>query len=406
MIAECIDVVERRGTHRSGADDGEAARRAAAVFQEALGPAAAGAARADGDLSRDAESTLVAPHQRVRRRGAVRAGADLADLARHARADATRCGSSPPAPRIAPGNFVGRVGAFLSELSFQLFGYAAYPDSGRHRRRRLALLLVPDAGCGVHEGHRRRRCSSPASSAFLSLVFGSTRSRAARRSTPAARSARGSAASLSEYLNRTGSIIVLLTLMMLAVILSTQFSFGRMFASAVGRLAGPVRARRRLAARAGSSERRKEQARREVIAKHAQKAPPAVAGKPGRAPTPRTSRAPRPARPAEADGRHAGRPPGAAGRGAEAAPRRLLRCRWPNRAARRRHSGSTGAFTLPPPSLLDAPKAERKIDERELMDVGAAARGEVPRVRRRRPGRADSSRARSSRRSSSSRRPA
>ena len=26
----------------------------------------------------------------------------------------------------APANFVGRVGAFLSELSFQLFGYAAY----------------------------------------------------------------------------------------------------------------------------------------------------------------------------------------------------------------------------------------------------------------------------------------
>ena len=28
-----------------------------------------------------------------------------------------------------------------------------------------------------------------------------------------------------------------------------------------------------------------------------------------------------------------------------------------------------GTFTLPPPSLLDAPKAERKIDERELMDA-------------------------------------
>src|SRR5918993_311967 len=27
-----------------------------------------------------------------------------------------------------------------------------------------------------------------------------------------------------------------------------------------------------------------------------------------------------------------------------------------------------GAYTLPPPSLLDPPKGERKIDERELMD--------------------------------------
>jgi hypothetical protein len=71
-----------------------------------------------------------------------------------------------------PANFVGRVGAFLSELSFQLLGYAAYliPAS---RRPRMALLLVsdPDAaytrltGVGLLFG-----CSS----AFLSLVFGST----------------------------------------------------------------------------------------------------------------------------------------------------------------------------------------------------------------------------------------
>jgi len=37
---------------------------------------------------------------------------------------------------------------------------------------------------------------------------------------------------LTEYLNRTGSVIVILTLMVTSVILSTQFSFGRMFASA------------------------------------------------------------------------------------------------------------------------------------------------------------------------------
>jgi len=28
-----------------------------------------------------------------------------------------------------------------------------------------------------------------------------------------------------------------------------------------------------------------------------------------------------------------------------------------------------GSYTLPPPSLLDAPKAEHKIDERELMEA-------------------------------------
>src|SRR5918993_99695 len=71
---------------------------------------------------------------------------------------------------------------------------------------------------------------------------------------------------LTDYLNRTGSIIVLLTLIMLAVILSTQFSFGRMFAGATissrdysARLVGW--------ARGLIDRRRKARARREVIAR-------------------------------------------------------------------------------------------------------------------------------------------
>jgi S-DNA-T family DNA segregation ATPase FtsK/SpoIIIE len=70
-----------------------------------------------------------------------------------------------------PVNFVGRVGAFLSELSFQLFGYAAF--------------LIP-AAIGVAGWHYFwcRKPEAPytklagagllflASSAFLSLVFG------------------------------------------------------------------------------------------------------------------------------------------------------------------------------------------------------------------------------------------
>ncbi len=42
---------------------------------------------------------------------------------------------------------------------------------------------------------------------------------------------------LSEYLNRTGSMIVILTLIFLAIIMSTQFSFGRFFGAI---LAGAV----------------------------------------------------------------------------------------------------------------------------------------------------------------------
>ena len=49
-IAECIESVERRRAHRPGTDDREAARRAAPVLQETIGPPTAGAARPDGDL--------------------------------------------------------------------------------------------------------------------------------------------------------------------------------------------------------------------------------------------------------------------------------------------------------------------------------------------------------------------
>ena len=109
-----------------------------------------------------------------------------------------------------PVNFVGRVGAFLSELSFQLFGYAAF--------------LIP-AVIGV-AGWHYFWCQTPeaaytkltgvgllflASSAFLSLVFGEAN--VAGKTFYAGGSA-GSwlGSGLSEYLNRTGSLIVLMTL--------------------------------------------------------------------------------------------------------------------------------------------------------------------------------------------------
>ena len=67
----------------------------------------------------------------------------------------------------APANFAGRVGAFLAELSFQLFGYASYLIP--------AVLVV----VGWHyfwcrtldaagtKADRRRRCCSRCVSAFL-----------------------------------------------------------------------------------------------------------------------------------------------------------------------------------------------------------------------------------------------
>ena len=72
-----------------------------------------------------------------------------------------------------PSNFVGRVGAFLSELSFQLLGYAAFliPAVTAVAGWHYFWCQTPDAeytkltGVGLLFG-----CAG----AFLSLVFGST----------------------------------------------------------------------------------------------------------------------------------------------------------------------------------------------------------------------------------------
>ena len=82
---------------------------------------------------------------------------------------------------------------------------------------------------------------------------------------------------MSEYLNKTGSVIVVLTLIVLSMIMSTQFSFGRFFAAVIGgdRSGGATRGLD--AFRAWREERRREKQRREVIAKHTKKGAPAIA---------------------------------------------------------------------------------------------------------------------------------
>ena len=110
-----------------------------------------------------------------------------------------------------PANFAGRVGAFISELSLQLFGYAAYlipaiiavagwhyfwcqtPDAAYTKITGIVLLLS---------------CAS----AFLSLVFGETEV-AGKTFYSGGSIGTWLGRALSEYLNRTGSLIVLLTMM-------------------------------------------------------------------------------------------------------------------------------------------------------------------------------------------------
>ena len=77
------------------------------------------------------------------------------------------------------------------------------------------------------------------------------------------------------YLNRPGAIIVVLTLLALAVILSTQFSFGRTF-HALFETTTDLSGRGISAFRSWREERRREAERREVIAKHTRKNGPAA----------------------------------------------------------------------------------------------------------------------------------
>ena len=267
----------------------------------------------------------------------------------------------------APANFAGRVGAFISELSLQLLGYAAYlipamiAVAGWH----YFWCQTPDA---VYTKLTGIGLLLSCASAFLSLVFGETE---VGGKTFYAGGSIGTwlGQALSEYLNRTGSLIVLLTFIMLSVILSTQVSFGRMFATASAS-SHDLSARGLGWMRAWLDRRRKEQARRQAIAKHT-KTPPVVA-KPGgpaavaAADAESVERA-RPVRPTVVDGEdHPGarQPRVVPPKKPVVAVAPLPLADEPKAPAQRKR----GDFTLPPVSLLDAPKAERKIDERELME--------------------------------------
>jgi len=263
-----------------------------------------------------------------------------------------------------PVNFVGRVGAFLAELSFQLFGYGAYlvPATVSIAGWHYFWCQKPDAVyTKVFGGVMLFSCSS----AFLSLTLGSTE--VAGKSFDAGGSV-GAALGrlLADYLNRTGSIIILLTLMMLSVILSTQFSFGRLFAGA-SQTSRDLSARSLGRLQTWLDARRKEKARRQATVKAASKTPaiklprtqPADDSPAGRRPTsPEESRE----EPVSASG---ARPVPPVVKKRPDAPGLPLPEPDPVKPQAPRRLGS---YTLPPPSLLDAAKAEQKIDERQLRE--------------------------------------
>jgi S-DNA-T family DNA segregation ATPase FtsK/SpoIIIE len=281
-----------------------------------------------------------------------------------------------------PSNFVGRVGAFLAELSFQLLGYASY----------VLPAVIVIAGWHYFWCREIDAVYTKVTGAVLALCCTSTLMSLALGSIedgPRPFRAGGYigeflASWMAEYLSRTGSLIVVLTLMFVAVILATQFSFGRFFALLFSTV-GSLLQRGWRSFRAWNEERRREKQRREVIAKHAKKgtaSPEALKAiaRPDASSRPRT----RVVGPVSADDEDDDADEDATDtRRAAPAPRVTppvvqkrpvsktpvpaplpLPDPEPRSLAERRLSG----YTLPPPSLLDPPKTERKIDERELME--------------------------------------
>ena len=277
----------------------------------------------------------------------------------------------------APANFAGRIGAFVGELSYQLLGYAAYLVP-------LVLIVVGwhHFWCRVMDAAYTKLLGAVllfgCISSFLSLAFG-TLSVGEKEFRAGGYVGERLAALLAEYLNRTGSIILILTLLFLAIILSTQFSFGRLFA-AFSQLARDRWTAMTAARERRRDDRQREKQRQEVLRKHLGK----ESKEPGKEPKPlpaavvaaATSVTPQPApKPsktaamvsaaAAALKAASSKPtPPPIKRPAPAAKEPSLPLPEPEKTVERRK----GAFTLPPNALLDAPKGERKIDERELMD--------------------------------------
>ena len=280
-----------------------------------------------------------------------------------------------------PINLVGRVGAFLAELSYQLVGLTAFliPVQllvlGWHAFwcRPVGAAYAKLLGLGVMVG-----CSA----GLLSLAYGRL------VESPRPIDAGGYLGAvltglLAEYFNRFGSIMVILTILFLAAMLSTQFSLGQLFSSAWRGLRSALQAMRTLVG-GWWTRRQRERQRRDVVNKHLAKTGASSARteilarsqapeRPQRS-QPKTKarkRAPAPA-PAGAD------PdpeldldpvamPAPALAPAITAPPEVSEPtppQAPDLSMQERRS----RYTTPPISLLDSPKAMQTFDERQLMD--------------------------------------
>ncbi|MGE5198859.1 MAG: DNA translocase FtsK [Rhodospirillaceae bacterium] len=286
-------------------------------------------------------------------------------------------GATQPATNLA-----GRGGAFVAELSHQVLGYAAF----------LFPVLAAVVGwcrfwCTPIDAFYTKLVgvvlllSSTAS--FLSLALADKRVTGASFE-PGGEIGAQLEGALTAQFNRTGSLVIILTVLGLSLILTTQFSFGRMF----GALSGWVR--ERVSARVAAfwtwrEQRQRDRQRREIVSKHARRAAaqaeaPKSARPAGPSPAPDfdldLNRPPAP--PARANGKKPAPPEKTAGASASGwmSPRKepSIKVSAPATPQAAESGGKSpaerkrGGFAFPPVTLLDAPRTERKIDERELME--------------------------------------
>lgn len=260
-----------------------------------------------------------------------------------------------------PVNFAGRVGAFLAELSFQLFGFSAY----------LLPLVLSVLGwhyfwCRPIQGAYFRAAGLglilACTASFLTLAFAAFDT--AESSVRAGGYLGGWLADLlAAYLNRTGSIILILTLLFLAVLLVTQVSFGQLLRRPAADTDTGA-ARGDAALRGGVFGDWGDRERRHFVAKlDWEEAPP---------PAPAKAAPPPPARPERtpARGRRSAAHPPQVERGTPAPTIRTV-APEPTPAAAEGPPASgrpRTAFTLPPLSLLDSVRAKQQFDERELLE--------------------------------------
>ena len=264
--------------------------------------------------------------------------------------------------RVPPANFVGQVGAFLAEISLQIFGFASY----------LVPLLLVVLGwhyfwCRTIDAAYTKLVGLlllfTCTASFLSLAFG-TLAASGRAYRAGGYLGEWLAETLAVYLNRTGSIIVILTLLFLSVILSTQFSFGRLFASAGGhtrRWGGSLLS----STRQWWARRQRERQREGVIRKHLERSGSSTARAEvlarSQSHSPESQR--RPGRGAQRRTETEADDPAR-----EVALKNSPQLPLPNLAVRPPVERRQGSFTLPPAALLDSPKAVQKFDERLLME--------------------------------------